>query len=83
MRDYFQILCSEVSGKLNQLSYTKNGDYSHNPIRRIVKYQFHLPGANNFHLLPFKNRFQGPLNIFKPYWNRSGFMQSNTSKSLR
>jgi hypothetical protein len=52
-------------------------------LQRHVKYQFHLPGVNNFHLLPFKNKLQGSLNIFKPHWNKSGFMQSTTSKSVR
>lgn len=36
----------------------------------FVKYQWHIPGFSNFHLLPFSHRQQGNLNIFKPYWNR-------------
>jgi len=37
----------------------------------VVRYQFHMPGIKNYHLLPFKSKLQGSLNIFKPYWNKT------------
>ncbi|MDY0076698.1 MAG: hypothetical protein RBR87_05410 [Bacteroidales bacterium] len=38
--------------------------------RPFVRYQFHVPGGKNFHLLPFRSKRQASLNIFKPHWNR-------------
>ncbi len=83
MRYYLLKLWSDLTGKPVRLPLQEKFRPAQNPLRRTVKYQFHLPGVNNFHLLPFKNRLQGSLNIFKPYWNKSGFIQSNTSKSVR
>jgi hypothetical protein len=83
MRYYLLKLWSDLIGKPVYLPLHKKEHRAQNPFKSAVKYQFHLPGVNNFHLLPFKNRFQGSLNIFKPHWNKSGFMQSTTSKSVR
>jgi hypothetical protein len=64
MRYYFQKLWSDIIEKLDRLPQQKNNLREQNSLSRAVKYHFHLPGENNFHLLPFKNRLQGSLYIF-------------------
>jgi hypothetical protein len=74
MSNIFQHFFSKLSENSNA---AKSAKKVNNGSRPFVKYLFHVPGAKNFHLLPFRSKRQGSLNIFKPHWNR---VQSKTMR---
>ena len=70
MRNIFQQFFSKFSGQENPAIPSNSKAHTKNT-RPFVKYQFNIPGVRNFHLLPFRSKRQGSLNIFKPHWSRA------------
>lgn len=70
MNNIFQQFFSKLARRKNSpaRTYSRTNNAKARP---FVKYQFHIPGVKNFHLLPFRSKMQGSLNIFKPHWNRA------------
>ncbi len=76
MSNIFQHFISKLSRrKSSPVRYNSQANTALS--RPFVRYQFHVPGVKNFHLLPFRSKRQASLNIFKPHWNR---IQSKTMR---